>query len=303
MKLCRFNEGRLGVVAGAELRDVTAATRVLPGLAWPVAPGDHAVRHLGRLREEIRSCLPTAPVVAWSEVSLLSPVANPSKVIAAPLNYAPHADEVGRDPELHANTHQSAFEGYSSPIEKLGLFLKATTSVVGPGEGVTLVFPDRRSDHEVELAVVIGREAKEVAEEHALDLVAGYCIGLDMTVRGPEDRSMRKSPDTYTVLGPWLVTADEVADPSSLRLSIKVGEDVRQRATTASLTVGVRRLISLASQWYTLYPGDVILTGTPEGVGAVAAGDSMTAFIEGIGEMVVPVRSRGTVVNGSGRAA
>jgi 2-keto-4-pentenoate hydratase/2-oxohepta-3-ene-1,7-dioic acid hydratase in catechol pathway len=290
MKLCRFNEGRLGVVDGDQIRDVTAATHVLPPLIWPVPPGDHAVRHLDRLLGEVQYILPSSLALPLSEVRLLSPVANPSKVIAAPLNYQLHTDEVGRDVQIHTNTHTTTFEGYRNPIAKLGLFLKATSSVVGPSEGVELAFADRRSDHEVELAVVIGSTARHVAEEDALDVVAGYAVALDMTVRGTEDRSMRKSADSYTVLGPWLVTRDELADPTSLRLSVAVNGERRQEATTAWLTVGVRELIALASRWYTLYPGDVILTGTPDGVGPVNPGDAMTAFVEHVGEMVVSVR-------------
>jgi 2-keto-4-pentenoate hydratase/2-oxohepta-3-ene-1,7-dioic acid hydratase in catechol pathway len=290
MKICRFDNDRLGLVEGREILDVTAATAVLGPLEWPTPFGDHAFRHLDELLVAVLSAAREAPRLALDEVKLLSPVANPSKVIAAPLNYTPHVAEVGQDAEIHANTHATEFEGFRTPIEKLGLFLKATTSVAGPGAGVPLVFPHRRSDHEVELAVVIGREARDLDEAEALDAVAGYCIGLDMTVRGPEDRSMRKSPDGYTVLGPWLVTSDELPEPEDVDLSLRVDGELRQAANTAELTVGVRQLVSLASRWYTLYPGDVILTGTPGGVGPVSAGQTMVARIQGVGEMSVTVR-------------
>jgi 2-keto-4-pentenoate hydratase/2-oxohepta-3-ene-1,7-dioic acid hydratase in catechol pathway len=289
MRICRFDEGRLGVIEGDAVADVSASAEVLGPLNWPVPPGDHAIRGFSALRAEIERLLPGAPRRPLADVRLLSPVANPSKVIAAPLNYALHTDEVGADAEIHANSHATTFAGYATPIEKLGLFLKATTSVVGAGEGVRLAFGDRRNDHEVELAVVIGEQAKDVAPTEALDIVAGYCIGLDMTVRGPEDRSMRKSADTYTVLGPWLVTRDEIEDPDALVLSIEVDGEPRQEANTAALTVGIRELIALASRWYTLYPGDVILTGTPEGVAAVNPGQTMRASVERIGEMQVRV--------------
>jgi len=222
-------------------------------------------------------------------VSLDSPVANPSKVIAAPLNYTKHVDEVGKDAAIHNNVFNVGFEGFATPIAKLGLFLKANTSLCGPAQGVTLSHRDRRNDHEAELAVVIGQRGHDIAPEDALNHVAGYAIGLDMTVRGPEDRSFRKSPDSYTVLGPSLVTPDEVPDPDALAFWIKVNGETRQQSTTASLTVGLRELISLASRWYTLYPGDIILTGTPDGVGPVDPGDEMEAWIDGIGTMRVPV--------------
>jgi 2-keto-4-pentenoate hydratase/2-oxohepta-3-ene-1,7-dioic acid hydratase in catechol pathway len=120
--------------------------------------------------------------------------------------------------------------------------------------------------------------------------VAGYCIGLDMTVRGIEDRSFRKSGDTFTVLGPWLVTADEISDPGNLELTLEVNSEPRQHSSTAAMTVSIERMIELASANYTLYPGDVLLTGTPEGIGPVVEGDTIVARCQGIGEMTVPVK-------------
>ena len=169
------------------------------------------------------------------------------------------------------------------------MFLKATSAVVGPGEGVKLVHTDRRNDHEVELALVIGRTAKNVRAAEALEYVAGYCIGLDMTIRGPEERSFRKSPDSYCVLGPWLATPDEVGAPGALQVSITVNGEPRQQASTSDLILGVGELIAWASSFYTLHPGDVMLTGTPQGVGPVKPGDTMLATIERIGAMQVKV--------------
>jgi 2-keto-4-pentenoate hydratase/2-oxohepta-3-ene-1,7-dioic acid hydratase in catechol pathway len=163
--------------------------------------------------------------------------------------------------------------------------------MVGPSEGIPLRHPDRRTDHEIELAAVIGRRADRVAKEHALAHVAGYCIGLDITVRGPEERSLRKSIDGYTVLGPWLVTADEIADPGALDLDLKVNGETRQQANTRDLLIGIPELIALASSFYTLMPGDVLLTGTPAGVGPLQAGDVLDAGISGIGRMQVQVRA------------
>jgi 2-keto-4-pentenoate hydratase/2-oxohepta-3-ene-1,7-dioic acid hydratase in catechol pathway len=169
------------------------------------------------------------------------------------------------------------------------MFLKATSAVVGPGEGVKLVHTDRRNDHEVELALVIGKTAKNVKAAQAMECIAGYCIGLDMTIRGPEERSLRKSPDSYCVLGPWLVTRDEVSDPGQLAVKITVNGAVKQDAHTSDLILTVGELIEWGSSFYTLYPGDVILTGTPQGVGPVKPGDTMLASIERIGSMQVAV--------------
>ena len=176
-------------------------------------------------------------------------------------------------------------------IHSAGLFLKATSSLVGPGEGVVVRLADRRTDHEVELAFVIGREARNVAAAEALEYVAGYAIGLDITIRGSEDRSFRKSCDSYSVLGPWLVTADEIPDSGSLDLEIVVNGERRQKSNTRCLILGVRQLIEFASSFYTLYPGDVLYTGTPEGVSPIDPGDRIVATIERIGTMAVEVRA------------
>jgi 2-keto-4-pentenoate hydratase/2-oxohepta-3-ene-1,7-dioic acid hydratase in catechol pathway len=159
--------------------------------------------------------------------------------------------------------------------------------------------PDRRTDHEVELAFVIGREARNVSKGDALSYVAGYTIGLDITIRGSEDRSFRKSPDSYSVLGPWLVTADEIPDPGVLDLQVSVNGTRRQQSNTRYLILGVPELIELASSFYTLYPGDVIFTGTPEGVSPIQPGDEIVASIERIGSMTVAVRA----AEGAGAAA
>jgi 2-keto-4-pentenoate hydratase/2-oxohepta-3-ene-1,7-dioic acid hydratase in catechol pathway len=163
---------------------------------------------------------------------------------------------------------------------------------VGAGQGVRLRKLDRRNDHEVELAVVIGREADNVTRAEALRYVAGYCVGLDITIRGPEERSFRKSPDTYTVLGPWLTTADEIGNPGALNLQLFVNGECRQKSNTSDLILGVAELIELASSFYTLQPGDVILTGTPEGVSPIRPADVISASVEQLGMVTVGVSAR-----------
>jgi len=285
MRLCRFGEGRLGVVEGAAVRDVTEALEVLPNYRYPLPPFDPLIANLSKVTERSRAIMTDAPSVPLAGMKLLSPVASPRKLVAAPVNYQKHLDEVRVDRALHHDT-----PGHTVTIQSAGLFLKATSSLVGPGEGVVISKPDRRTDHEVELAVVIGKEARDVSKEDALRHVAGYCIGLDITVRGSEDRSFRKSGDSYSVLGPWLVTADEIPNPGQLDLQIAVNGDVRQSSNTKYLILGVAELIELASSFYTLYPGDVIYTGTPEGVSPIEPGDEIVATIETIGTMRVNVR-------------
>ncbi len=215
---------------------------------------------------------------------LNSPITNPGKIIAAPVNYLRHLQEAHEDAGIH-HSNQIA------EIERAGLFLKATSSMIGPSEAITIRHPDRRTDHEIELAVVIGKKVDGVEAHRALGYVAGYCIGLDITVRGPEEHSLRKSVDTYTVLGPWLTTADELADPSQLSLKLSVNGEVRQKANTRDLIIDVPGLIAFATRFYSLMPGDVLLTGTPEGVGSIKPGDKIHSEISRIGEMTTSVRA------------
>jgi 2-keto-4-pentenoate hydratase/2-oxohepta-3-ene-1,7-dioic acid hydratase in catechol pathway len=286
MKVCRFNEDRLGVVDGEVVRDVTAALEVLPNYRYPLPGYDVLIANLPQVLSRVRAIMDDAPTRQLAEVTLLSPVANPGKLIAAPVNYQKHLDEVRGDVAIHNNN-----PGLTVTIHSAGVFLKATSSLVGPGEGIAVRKPDRRTDHEVEIAFVIGKRASNVSRQDALGYVAGYTIGLDITIRGSEDRSLRKSPDSYSVLGPWLVTSDEIPDPGDLDLEISVNGETRQRSNTRYLILGVAELVELASSFYTLEPGDVVFTGTPEGVGPIEPGDRIVATVARIGTMEVHVRA------------
>jgi len=284
MRLCRFGDGALGLVDGANVRDVTAALDVLPAHRHPFPSHDVLIANLDMVVERVRAICARAPVQPVADVTLLSPVANPGKILCAPVNYQKHFDEVREDAQLH-------HDNQVAPIHKAGLFLKATSSLVGPGAGIALRKLDRRNDHEVELAVVIGKQGNNIARRDALDHVAGYAIGLDITIRGPEERSLRKSPDSYAVLGPWLVTPDEIPNPGNLDLRISVNGEQRQSSNTKHLILGVAELIEYASSFYKLFPGDVMMTGTPEGVSPIQPGDVISAYVERIGTMEVRVRA------------
>ena len=286
MRLCRFNDNRLGLVEGATVRDVTAALEVLPSYRYALPKYDVLIANLDDVLKRARSIARSSPSMPVDSIKLLSPVANSGKIVAAPVNYQKHLTEVRADATLHHEV-----KAHTITIHVAGLFLKATSSLVGPGEGIALRKLDRRTDHEVELAVVIGKTAANVRAAEALSYVAGYTIGLDITIRGSEDRSFRKSPDSYTVLGPWLVTSDEIPNPGDLDLSISVNGEQRQASNTKYLILGVPELIELASSFYTLYAGDVIITGTPEGVSPIKPGDSIVATIAKIGTMEVKVRA------------
>ena len=285
MKLCRYNDNRIGLVRGRNVHDVTGILDALPPLRYPVPFGDHLIAHLDHLRGRMEELADKAAPQPIDKVKFLSPVANPSKIIGTPANYHAHVAEARADAEISVYS-----AGKQRTIEEQGLFLKASSSPIGPSEGVAIKFPDRRTDHEAELGVVIGRKTGFVSEADALSVVAGYAIALDMVVRGKEDRSFRKSPDTYAVLGPWLVTADELGDPGALDFSLTINGEVRQAANTREMIINVPRQISWASSVYTLYPGDIIMSGTCQGVSPVKPGDVMALKFERIGEMNVPVR-------------
>jgi 2-keto-4-pentenoate hydratase/2-oxohepta-3-ene-1,7-dioic acid hydratase in catechol pathway len=286
MKLCRFNEDRLGIVDGDEVRDVTAALDALPAYRYPLPAFDPLIANLNTVIARAKTVAATARPMPLRLVTLLSPVANPGKIVCAPVNYQKHLDEVRDNASLHHNQTATM-----APIQTAGLFLKATSALVGPGQGIALRKVDRRNDHEVELAVVIGKQADRVSAKNGYDYVAGYAIGLDITIRGPEERSLRKSPDSYAVLGPWIVTPDEIPHPGNLNLRISVNGEERQNSNTKYLILGVPELIEYASAFYTLNPGDIIITGTPEGVSPIQPGDVITACIEQIGTMEVKVRA------------
>lgn len=158
MRLCRFGVGRLGVVEGTNVRDVTAALDVLPAYRYPLPAHDPLIANLDQVLERVRTISAGAPTVPLAGLKLLSPVANAGKVIAAPVNYQKHLDEVKSDAALNQGNI-----AHTITIQKAGLFLKASSSVVGPGEGIALRFLDRRNDHEVELALIIGKQASQVS--------------------------------------------------------------------------------------------------------------------------------------------
>lgn len=293
MKICRFNHDRLGLVEDDKVVDISAALDGMPLPRWPAPNGDWLIANLNGLRNAAALLRNGGRRHALGQVTLHSPIVPPSKVRAAPANYRLHVTRDAADPAVHHGVHNLALEGVERPVEKFGLFLKASSSIVGPSDGIRLNWLDRRNDHEVELAVAIGKAGRNIPAEAAMEYVAGYTIGLDITVRGTEDRSFRKSADSYAVLGPWLVTRDEIDDPEALELWLEVNGEERQRSSTGAMTVGIRELIELASAAYTLHPGDVILTGTPEGVGPLVDGDRMRVGCTAIGVMNVEVTAAG----------
>lgn len=210
--------------------------------------------------------LPSGEEVPLDDVRLLAPVL-PSKVVCLGKNYAAHAEEFGME----------------VPDEPL-IFLKPSTSVSGPGDPIPLLPISHRVDYEGELAVVIGRIARGVRAEDAFRYILGYTCGNDVTLRDlqkkDEQWARAKGFDGSCPLGPWIETE---LDPNDVHLETRVNGEVRQSASTADLVFGVATIIEFVTGFMTLLPGDVIMTGTPEGVGKLEPGDEVEVEIDGIG--------------------
>jgi 2-keto-4-pentenoate hydratase/2-oxohepta-3-ene-1,7-dioic acid hydratase in catechol pathway len=284
VKLCRFDDNRIGVVREGGVHDVSDIVNELPQVRYPYPMGDQLIANLDRLRPKMESLADKAKPKPVSQVKFLSPVANPTKVIGTPTNYRDHIAEMQ---VMRQTTPLRDF----GKLEEAGLFLKANSSLVGMSEGVAVRFPERRTDHEAELGIVFGKKVSDIPVEKAFDCVAGYSMALDMVVRGSEDRSFRKSIDTYSLLGPWLVTKDEIKNPDELAFHLSVNGEKRQDNNTKNMIMDCANQISWATRFYTLHPGDILMTGTPSGVGRVQPGDTMHFVMQGIGEIDIPIRA------------
>ncbi len=287
MKICRFDEDRLGVVKGDMVHDVSAVQDEIRAGARYDMRGDAVIAALPEWRDRLEAAAEKAPGRPMSEVRLLPPVARPSKVMAAPINYQAHVAEMAAQPHV---TGEDKGPQRPAGIQNQGIFLKANSAMVGPAEGVAIRFPDRRNDHEVEFVIIIGKQGSRIKRDDAMDYIAGYTLGLDMTVRGVEDRSFRKSCDGYAPLGPCMVTADEIPEPNNVPFTVHLNGKLQQDAHTKDMIFDVPRLIEFASEFYTIYPGDVLFTGSPPGVSQVQPGDVMHCACDLIGEMDVTVR-------------
>lgn len=278
MKICWFDDYKLGIVEGDMVADVSGALAALPAAQYPARTfGDPLITHLDAVLAAVKPLLTDAPRKPVSEAFFHSPIANPSKIIGVPVNYLKHVEE--------AHDQREEFtDRYAGALEEQGLFLKANSALTGFGNGVHLRFTDRRNDHEMELGMIIGKSGANISEEDAMDYVAGFTIALDFVVRGSEDRSFRKSVDTYAITGPWMITKDEVATPQDLDFSLKVNGEVRQASNTQHMIMKLKHQIAYASKFYTLHPGDIFMTGTCEGVGRIESGDTLECWIDGVAE-------------------
>ncbi|NIZ12612.1 fumarylacetoacetate hydrolase family protein [Phaeobacter sp. HF9A] len=272
MKLLRYG------APGAEkpgLMHSDGTLRDLSGVIDDLSGANLSPEALAKLADTDASTLP----VVEGNPRLGPPIANTGKFICIGLNYADHAAESGMD----------------VPPEPV-IFMKATSAICGPNDPIIIPRGSEKTDWEVELAVIIGKPAKYVSEEEAMDYVAGYTVTNDVSERAFQAEragqwTKGKSCDNFGQIGPWLVTKDEVADPQNLAMWLTVNGETMQNGSSKTMVYGVAHLVHYLSQFMTLHPGDVISTGTPPGVGLgmkppryLKAGDVVELGIEGLGQ-------------------
>jgi 2-keto-4-pentenoate hydratase/2-oxohepta-3-ene-1,7-dioic acid hydratase in catechol pathway len=285
MKLAVFDDYRIGLVEMDEIIDVTA---VLPAALteMPQQRMNWLIAHWTEFGHTLHACRHESARRPLSGVRLLPPSPSPSHVFAAPANYQKHIGELG----------DRVVTKKGRTAREQGFFLKAPGSLIGAGGTIGLPKGStRRFDHESELAVIIGRRGRNIPRIDAMQYVFGYSCLIDATMRiepgvAEEERSMRKSFEGFTPLGPFLVTADEISDPQALSTWLWVNGELRQQANTRDMIVGIVELIELISSVLPLSPGDVVATGTPEGVGPFFPGDTLRIAIESVGDMILHTR-------------
>jgi 2-keto-4-pentenoate hydratase/2-oxohepta-3-ene-1,7-dioic acid hydratase in catechol pathway len=285
MRICRFDNDRLGVVEGDQILDVTEATHVLPKICWPFPNHDLLIANWTDVKPEIERLMASAARKPLAQAHLLSPVANPNKIIGMAGNRKNRDSDVidfGAGVELN-NTRREA--------DPPRMFLKANSAMCGCSDGIALRFLDRRTDPEAEFTYVIGKQGTDIPPEKVMDHVFGYMIGIDMSLRGSEPPSTRKSIDSYAMVGPWIVTPDELPDPDNVPFTLTVNGELRQKSNTNNMEFGIVSIISHLSKFFTLYPGDIIMAGSPLGFDPVRPGDKLVAEFEHIGKMPFTIRA------------
>ena len=263
MKIARFNNDRIGVIRGGEIVDVTAAADAQPG-AWPPVAMNRLIANFAEYRGKLERAAASGKGLPLSGVKLQTPIPWPNKVIAYPVNYHEHGLEMGSS--YRANNQ--------------GFFLKPPSSLSGPADPIVLpVNAGRRIDHECELALIVGKEGRDIPRENWREHVFGYSCLIDAVIRGPEERVTRKGFDTFCPVGPRVVALDW----RTLSIVTRVNGAERQRGASSDMIFSIPRLVAHVSAIMTLEPGDLIATGTPAGVGRLAPGDVVEVEIPGIG--------------------
>ena len=275
MRIAAFDDDRIGVVARDDT--VVDVTDLLQGFD-PLGPADllpDLITHFDELRPELERKTAAGGGKPLDDVRLHSPLTRPSKIVCLMGNYR---------------------EGTDRPLQILDLFFKSPEGIAGPGD--TVVLPPHQADifhHEAELAVVIGKEAKDLADAEAMDAVFGYVVYNDISARGLGRAGINsflgKSFDTFALFGPWIVTKDEIPDPQALHVTVDVNGERRQDYSTSDMERPVSELMTYISSVTTLHPGDVICCGTNhQGLGSVQDGDAMVTTVSGVGSFSVQIR-------------
>lgn len=292
MKICHYNDHEAGAVEGERVYAIGAAL---------VAAG-----HLrqGYTMQEVIERLANQPAAMQcarqalkgrsaplAQAKLLAPIENPPSLWAAAANYTAH------QAEMRAASGGPDRTELSKDDLMAEFFLKPSSSIIGPGGTVVLPGIARHVDYECELCVVMGKKARHVSEAQALDYVFGYTLCWDISQREPwgrdrqNTRNIRKGFDTFSALGPWIVTTDELPEPQETRIDVELNGRHVMTAHTKDMICGVRDHIRFLSSVLTLRPGDLITTGTPAGVAKLAPGDRLKGRIEGVGEMTLTVEA------------
>lgn len=274
MRIARYIDGRIGVVEGDFIKDVSPLLG-LDILSWPPVAPTQLISRFDELKESIENALPNLQAEPLASVSLSTPVPWPNKIIAYPVNYHDHGKEMQA--------------GYRASNQ--GFFLKPNSSLIGPSEVIDLpLVPGREVHHEAELGIVIGKRGRGVKGKDWRDYVFGFTCLMDMVVRGREERVFRKAYDTFCPVGPWITTLDEITDPENLEMRLWVNDELRQHANTRDLVLDIPGMVETAAAVMTIQPGDIIATGTPAGVGPIVDGDRVRIEIEQVGEMTLEVK-------------
>ncbi len=280
MRIARYNGGHIGVVVGDRVHDVTAAAGI--DLAeWPPVGIVRTIARFAELRPAIEAAAKSAPGVPVDSVHLDTPIPWPHKLLALPGNFRAHRAEMSLRPEA---------AGAPRTDETTGFFMKSNGSLSGASDPIRLPDkPGRDLHHECELAIIIGRGGRHIPRARALEHIFGYSCLIDVTIRGKEERVMRKSYDTFCPVGPWIATADEVGNPDEIAMRLWVNGQLRQEAPTTDMIVGIREAIEMISDVTTLQPGDIIASGTMSGVGPIAPGDTVKIEVDRVGSMSLAV--------------
>jgi 2-keto-4-pentenoate hydratase/2-oxohepta-3-ene-1,7-dioic acid hydratase in catechol pathway len=293
MRVCHYNNNQAGVVIGDKVFNIGEAL-IKAGLArngYSMLEIIDVLANDSRAMEIARNAAHRADGLALSSVKLLAPITNPGSLWAAAANYRAHQKEM-------IERMGSADRATKSDDELMAeFFLKPTSSIIGPGDTVILPKISKLVDFECELCAVIGKRARKISEDRALDYVFGYTICWDISQRDPwgkgmqNTRNIRKGFDTFSALGPWIVTRDEIDEPQNLTIKVLQNGKEAMVAHTSDMICGLRQHIRFLTSCLTLRPGDLITTGTPAGVSKLSDGDHLHGTIEKIGSMELNVKA------------